>query len=348
MPDQLSNPMQLDGFVGAQIARGNRNLLLWNLAILAGLIAVSWFARVYIYNFIAGPFVVDDKSLLDLAGKTEHPSLLAYVDAGQRRLIDTGFRQEMKVDNRVESTYSFFVTPVSDKFLLVLAKSAADGGHLVGPIYRIPEKEEREVLHQIEQDVPAAKGRILPIMLNNTAVFRGAGYVGLVVCLPLFLLALWNISKCVSRTVNPHGHPVFNALSAAGDASKIAAEIDHEVAAGKVDRFGRTIVTSSWLLWRSPFGLTAVSLDDGIWYHLRTISHHGAKSHSIIAHLRSGKAKQVPVPGKFAPAAIQAIAKRVPWALFGYDKQLQTSWQKERVKMIASVDERRRQFQSQS
>ncbi|HKD35399.1 MAG TPA: DUF6709 family protein [Pirellulales bacterium] len=344
MSDQFGNPVRLDRYVGAQIARGNRNLLMWNAAILIGLVAVSWFARVYIYNFIAGPFAADDKSLLELAAKTEHPSLLAYVDAGSRKLIDTGFRQETTVNNRVESTYAYFVTPVADKFLLVLAKSAADGGQLLGPDYRIPDKEQQEIVRQIENDTPAVKGRILPIMLNRTAVFRGAGYVGLAVCLPLFLLALWNISKFISRSVNPHSHPVFNSFSAAGDAGKIAAKIDEQVAEGAVDRFGRVVITPAWLLWQNPFGLTAVSLDDGVWYHLRTISHHGAKSHSIIAHLRNGKAKQVPVRGKFAPAAIQAIAKRVPWALFGYDKQLQTNWQKERAKMINAVDERRRQL----
>jgi hypothetical protein len=176
MPDQLSSSPRLDRFVGAEIARGNRNLLLWNAGILVGRIAVSWFARVYIYNFIAGPFAVDDKSFLDLRPSDRH---------------------------------------------------------------------------------------------------------------------------------------------------------------------------ANWLLWQNLFGLTAISLDDGVSYHLRTVSHHGAKSHSIVAHLRSGKAKQVPVRGKFAPAAMQALAKRVPWALFGYDKQLQTGWQKDRAKMIVAVDERRQQSKLQ-
>ena len=188
------------------------------------------------------------------------------------------------------------------------------------------------------------RGRILPIMLNTTAVFRGAGYVGLAICLPLLLLALWNIARFVSRSLDPHTHPISRALARAGDADKIAAEIDRQVAAGTVERFGRVIATPTWLLWQSTFGLTMIRLDDGVWYHLRTFSHNGVKSHSIVAHLRDGKSTQVPVPGKLAPAAIQAITQRVPWAIFGYDAQLQKGWQKERAQMIAAVDERRRQM----
>ena len=60
--------MRLDGFIGAQIARGNRNLLIWNAVILVGLVVAFWFARVYIYNFFLGPFPADDKALLAIAG----------------------------------------------------------------------------------------------------------------------------------------------------------------------------------------------------------------------------------------------------------------------------------------
>ena len=71
------------------------------------------------------------------------------MESGRRNLTATGFRQQTTVDNRVESTYFYFVTPVADKWLLVLARSAADGEHLVGPVYRIPDDEQRQVVGPI-------------------------------------------------------------------------------------------------------------------------------------------------------------------------------------------------------
>jgi hypothetical protein len=42
------------------------------------------------------------------------------------------------------------------------------------------------------------------------------------------------------------------------------------------------------------------------------------------------------------------IAQRVPWALFGFDQNLDKAWRKDPAGVISAVDSRRQQYQSKA
>src|SRR5207248_3195018 len=108
------------------------------------------------------------------------------------QLFPTGMAVVTTVDGKPRASTPYFFTPVGDRVMLVLAESAADGRRLVGPLYAVPDKVEKEVIDKIVQQRPDLQGRFLPVMVNGVAAFTVIGWIGLGVLIPLTLLAAVN------------------------------------------------------------------------------------------------------------------------------------------------------------
>jgi hypothetical protein len=185
---------------GAFSAAGSRpirwKLLIVNGVLLGCLAICAWFTRVYYYNFLYGPVLADDELLQAASREPGNGNLLAFVELRNRKLTDTGISEVTTRDNRPHSSYPYFTMPVGDQVLLVMAESGATGERLVGPMYRVG-KFESEAIERIETKRPEMKGRFLPVMVNATAAFHVAGYLGLILAIPLALLFLANMVRAV-------------------------------------------------------------------------------------------------------------------------------------------------------
>jgi hypothetical protein len=334
LDDRATHIDESESFVRSQVRRANRNLLIWNLMILAALAVLAWFTRVYYYNFFFGPFPADDGALLDYAREPGHGELLRYLDLGQRQLLPSGF---VEVSTRNDQPYSripYFLTRVGgDRYLVVQAERADDGRHLVGPLYRVPDDVRREVIDRVVQRQPALRDHVLPVMFNNAAAFRVAGYIGLAVFVPLGLLSLVNLGRAAVRVVNPTAHP------AARDQDRAEA-IDEEVSAGPAERFGRATLTRSWVVWPTAFGMKAVRLKDAVWVYPVVV---GGR-HAVVLQLRNRKSAVVSLKAPAVQPLLKAILARVPWVLAGYDKQRYLTWRKRPDEVIAEAEERRESY----
>jgi len=333
MADNPSDLDEPDGFIFAQVRRTNRNLLLWNVPALVALLAVAWVTRVYYYNFFCGPFPADDSTLLAAAREPGNGGLLAYVELRDRNLVPSGFTEVSTRDDKPYSSIPLFMTAVGDRMMLVQTRTQDDGRRLVGPLYRVPADVEHKVIGSIVEKHPEMRDRFLPVMLNASAAFTVIGYIGLAVGVPLALLCLFNVGKALLRTVEPRRHPM------AKDADT-AAEIDREVAAGPVDRFGPVTVTRSWLLQAKTFGLRAVWLEDAVWVWHRS----AGGRHVAVIRVRDGKTVYVGLlKRQLVPKVLRAVTDRVPWVLAGFDKRLDEQWRKRPADVIALADKRRQQ-----
>lgn len=308
-PDTVSVP---SSWIAGQVRRAARNSLIWNGVVLLLVAMVGWFSSNYYYNFFVGPFPYDDARLLKAAENPGSGGLLAYIELRDRQLLATGWEEISTTDGRPYSVVPYFMTPVGDKFMIVMAKDAAEGKHVMGPLYKVREREARVISH-LETRQPELRGKFLPVQLNGVAAFTVIGWIGLIVLVPVTLLCSFNVF-CAARllwmTSEPTGHRIVRGLARFGDPKDMAAAIDREMAAGPVTKYGKSYLTSLWLLRPTAFGMIAVQLSDIVWmYHLKQ-----AESFAVLC-LRTGKAIAMPLKGEQVDKLLAEVSERVPWAL---------------------------------
>jgi hypothetical protein len=97
--------------------------------------------------------------------------------------------------------------------------------------------------------------------------------------------------------------------------------------------FGKSSLTSLWLLRPTVFGLTAVPLAELVWvYHVEKTT----ESFAVLS-LSSGRQIAVFLKAAQVEELVAEIRKRIPWVLCGYSKDRWQAWQRSRSTMIAEV-----------
>src|SRR5215813_560929 len=105
--------------------------------------------------------------------------------------------------------------------------------------------------------------------------YNGAGWVGLVLGIPLLGLGLWNLKKLVSRKREPLLHPVMRALERFGHPNAVAAQIDADVRANIVSPvLNKAAATPTWLLHPSKFGLQVLAMAELVWAYKHVTKHY--------------------------------------------------------------------------
>lgn len=333
----VDGQLRHDGFVLSQIRRANRNSFLWNGIGLAMFFGITALSANYYSNFFFGPFPADDQQIHELARNANAGNLVSYIELKDRKLISTGWKEISTSDDKVYAEAMYFLTPVGDDYLLVLAKSAANGQHLLGPIAGLRERDQ-EVMAEIEQAQPEFRRRILPIMLNHTAAFTVIGYIGLAVGLPWLMIMTINLGRTIWFSLHPLSHPAIQRLVKYGERERVAAEVESDITRGPVMSFGKAKLTPLWIVRPTLFGFRAVPLSELVWiYHLR-------QSHESFAVLCFNDGKSIPLslkPDK-VDALVSEVAIRVPWAITGYEQDTLKQWRNNKAQLIAAVEERKR------
>jgi len=192
------------------------------------------------------------------------------------------------------------------------------------------------VIAFMEERHPESRGKFLPIQLNGVAAFPVIGWMGLIVGVPVILFCLFNMSRAAWAMQNPFSHRIVRQLAKYGDPKDIVASIDREMAAGPVSRYGKSYLTSLWLLRPTAFGVIAVQLSDIVWmYHLQQ-----TESFAVLC-LRNCKTIGMPLRGEQVDKLLAEVSKRVPWALYGYDVETLKMWRKKPADVVALSNEQR-------
>jgi len=170
-----------------------------SLVILGLLVALGIYTSRYYTNFFCGPFSIDDAGLEALAREPGTGELLSYAALNDRELIATGVTEITTVNGRETASDPYFMTAVGQSMMIVQAKTVADGRRLVGPIYRVRESVEKEVIARVVARHPELRDRFLPVMMNANAAFRVIGYIGLAFCIPTALVCLFKVARALVR-----------------------------------------------------------------------------------------------------------------------------------------------------
>ena len=333
----------LDSFIGKHIRCCNRNLLLANAAIVLAVVGTGWFNWRYLYNFSMGPSRIDSQSLITTANSGT--VLRYFVTIKGDKFTNVGQEITQSVDKYSRPTYkvsaSYIALSVENRLLIIKAQTEYNDTAFTGAL-----TEDSQLISEVETKNPELKGVFLPVVLDTTD-FRSRGYWGLAIGTPFLLLGLWNLYKFKKRQENPEEHPIAKSLSKFGSPQVIAGNIDSEIQMSDNSAVGSVVITRSWLLKPTTFGLDILNLEDIVWVYKKVTKHYinmipTGKTIAALIRNRQGQSLEIQGNDSDIDLILERIFNQVPWILLGFSKELENLWDyDDRSGIIAMVDERR-------
>jgi hypothetical protein len=338
--------------------RTNRNLMITNGLIAAVILVIVGANYRYCVNFFLGCQPITAAELASL--KSADQRWRNFVTVSGDKQANTGYRD---IEKRVEkATGRVISTEVKDEYIflrvggseILLVKAPPGEGKLEysGELVPTPEQVQADLLRPFAAQEPDLGAKVLPFTLN-AADYRSNGWVGLVIMAPLMLLALWNILKAVRRSSEPQSSPVWKALSAFGNAEQLSQQIEADMQPGGVRKYGKLLIGPQWMVRRSAFRTWVSPVGDLIWVYKKVTKHSvnfipTGKTYSVILVGRHKQRTEEQMKEAAVNQLLMELTQRVPWALFGFDKNLEQAWRKNPQSVVAAVDERYQQYKSKA
>jgi hypothetical protein len=335
-----------DDFITVQIRRTNRNILLIGIAIIAVVGAAVGACWRDTYNFVFGPFRVQNAELLRV-GNPDF-SHRYFVKVRGEHLFDTGFKEAD--NNNSEHILAEFLALEVDNHLLVV-KSPVNKHELdySGTLVAMPDLLQTEILKGGKKKNPQFDGLVLPYMLDASASFRnqdnilaalGAAFFGGLGLL-LFGISVW-------RRIHPDAHPLLKKLAQYGPAHDVRMRIDSELRSeGGGEKFGPLQLTTNWLIHAATYTTSVMAAPDVVWAYPKIVKHYHSgipTGKTFSAIIRDSKGQSVEVSGKkdTIPLMLTALKRRLPSILIGYHQQLDHLWRKDRPQFLQLLQQQRR------
>jgi hypothetical protein len=334
-------------FLEQQIRRANRNLLLLGLLCVAGVAIYGVAQWRYFYNFFAGPFAATADSLSAIQHPGDQPRYFVKVAGDQSS--DTGLQEVEREEGSapgqnetVKAEYS--VLALGDRLLVVKRNLGDKGTVFQGALGELPTAVREQIITPVFKDHPEANQAFFPFLLDATS-FRSDGYIALAICIPVVGLGAWLILLARRRTNTPTQDPIVKSISRYGSLVDTAQKFDLELR-GNTLKFGKAILTTSWVILPSAFGLAVCHIPDLVWAYKKVTKHRTnfiptGKTYALIMYDRYGKPLQAAAKQKKVDEMLAVLVERAPWAIFGYsdelNKALKTNWRG----IVATADARR-------
>jgi hypothetical protein len=330
-------------YIGQQIRRCNRNLIIIGLSVLVIPALVLGFNTRMLYNFFKGPFPIDMETLRNIDDLDKRSQYYVKYRA-ELPFADTGMREGTK-DTMNKKFLALHMDVQKPLYLFTIVPMAHEGEEYVGKLTRISSPAEKDRIQQIKSRSPDQRAEFLPYQLDCYYNFRGQTWAMLGCMIPLIIGGLWPIGLALKRIINPASHPIQRKLSALGDSEQLRAEIDREAQEGPTIRIGRLLVTRTWLLSHGLLGLDTARLEDVVWAHKLVIRGQGASIQAVIC-TRLKTTFNIRGRDKDVDEMLKLIYAQVPWALLGYDPMLAQTWQNTPDMVIQAVAERRQKYEA--
>ncbi len=348
-----------EGLILTTVRRSNNFVLRLSAAALCIVVALIAYNYNFIYNFIAGPFEVNNTSLV--SAPTLRQFQKYWINISGDELLDTGMQYVSTSKNNVETVEaSYLALGLGNRLLLVRMPgnpaSETLSPKLTGWLSEISSEENTEVIQKLEQDAPGIKEAFLPFKLE-TGDFRATGLVGILVGMALIILSIVGLVIFLRRNSDLESHPILKRLGRFGPLDFVVNRIEAELAAPHTTvatAIGKLHLTNTWLVYPSLTNVLATRFEDVAWVykHVFKTRHYFfivTKTISAMVWDRSGARIQIAAGSKEqrADEMLQAILQRAPWAVAGYSDDLLRAWNQDRPNFLAAVDQRKSQIAAQ-
>ena len=309
----------------------------------------------YCANFVRGCQPI---AATELAGLTSPDQRWRnFVSVIGEKSIKTGYRdiEERRrggelVSTEVKAEYVFL--RVGEKILLVKASPGESQLSYSGELVPTEPRMQDGLLRTLSAEQPDIAAAVLPFMLDASS-YRNNGYVILGIVVPLLALALWNVMKAVRRSSELASAPTWKMLSAFGNPQQLSQQIEADQMGGGVRKYGNLQIGAQWIVRRKTFSTWASPVGDLAWIYKKVTKHSvnfipTGKTYSVILVGRHRQRTEEQMKEKAVNELLADLANRVPWAIFGFNQDLNQAWSKNPQSLIATVDSRYQQFKSKT
>ncbi len=346
-----------EGFIESIIKRKTRNLLISAIVLVAlsvlGLIAENK----AIGNILHGPSEMTYETLSkDLDSKGMQSISNDYITIEGIENFYTGLQLVETRDKTETVLAEYYYLDLGEKYIIVEAQAdTLINNKVTGTIAEVPtglmNNARASAIEEglTEDEFNAA---VMPIMLNTTDLNSGGQrmlfYVAILLGVAIGCFFLASI-----RSGDIERHPIFKKLSEFGEPRFVADNINQEMRSDAHACFQSLAISDSWLLNETIYGLKMFRLNDLVWFYKMTTKHRLnfiiplGKTHQLMCALRTMKYfSSSNLNEKKLNDAISYISSKIPWAFSGFDAEIQKIWEKQPGQIIASVDQRKIEYQA--
>jgi len=342
-------------WVENEMRRANRNLLLVNGAIAALVILIVAGNYRYCANFVLGCEPISSTELATLRSPDQR--WRNFVKVSGTKAFNTGYRDVVKhmEGGRVVSTEikdEYIMLRVAEKLLLVKAAPGAEQLEYSGELVPTTDQVNTDLLAPLGTQQADARAAVLPYTLN-AADYRGNGYTILLVGLPFFALAAWNCLKAARRISEAQLSPVWKNLATFGNPEQLSQQIEAELQPRMTRTYGKLQISQNWMVRRKSFSTWVSPVVDLVWIYKKVTKHSvnfipTGKTYSVVLVGRHRQRTEEQMKEKAVNEMLADLAARLPWAIFGFNQDLEKTWRKDPNGLIAAVDSRYQQVKAKA
>jgi hypothetical protein len=332
-------------WVENEARRANRNLLLANGLIAAVMVLIIGANYRYCANFVLGCQPVSNSELAGITSPDQR--WRNFVTVSGSKAENTGYRDIVKhmtngqvTSTEIKAEYIWLVA--GDKLLLVKAPPGEEQLQYSGQLEATAGEAGPLMARRPDRTTP-----VMPFTLNAVD-YRDNGYAILLMVVPLLALAAWNCSKAVRRSSELQFSPTWKNLSKYGSAYQLSQQISAELQPNMIRQYGKLQVTPNWLVRRKMFSTWVSPVEDLVWVYKKVTKHSvnfipTGKTYSVILVGRHKQRTEEQMKDNAVNELLVQLAGKAPWALFGFDQNLDKAWRKDPAGVIRTVDLRRQQ-----
>ena len=337
----------LDEFFVREIRRTNRNGMLVGLFFLAIALVPAWHYRAYILSVVRGPAAAGEAELA--ARANPNPLLESFVKVHGSEAYSTGARVVTSDAGKTDSNRvlaNVVALKVGEHYLLAKIPVTASGLDQTGELVEMPQQLRQIAVTEHLAKHPEIAQKVYPYLLDATKSRFDDPWM-LLVGIFFFLLGAFSLGKAIRHMAVPESAPVMKALTRYGEPGSVSIQIAQELRiAGDGEKFGSARLTSAWLVDATSWKTTIMRIADIVWAYPKVIKHYynfipTGKTYHMVVRDRAGQSLEIQVKKDESPVVLQALARRTPWALYGFDKKIESSWTKNRAELIRAVDQRK-------
>ena len=249
-----------------------------------------------------------------------------------------------------ETTYDGFLTKVTAKYwmlrvgdrLLIVKSAKNPGAKMMGILDAMPYELEMKLFP--DGTDPELKARFYPLLLDTDyrEPAEVAGFWTLVVEGFCGFFA-WRGWRQLSGRAE---HPALKRARGWGELSTVSAQVELECQNAVKLRKKSWLLTDNYLVQNSMLRLDVFRLEDLVWAYPKLVRRRFAgvigigMHHVAVMEFRDGHA-EVNGKKKVVQQLLEMAGTRAPWAMIGYDAELEKLWKTSRSDVVAEVTGRK-------
>ena len=336
---------------------------------LAAVVLWGFAQQRYIQNFFKGPYDISAEELAGIGDASRAPRYFVRATGSDApdtgiRLITIRKRGEVEMGRSVSAGY--YALTIGDRLLLCESRSGSQSV-MEGELAPIPPELARLLFSTT--DTQALQDRYYPYYLTDDS-FRRPGYFALAALLVFAYFLIMDGVPAWKHLLDSQSHPAVKRIKTWNVLDNASAMLELEIRSPRYGSSNGWSVTDHFLVRSTLFSFDVLRLADLLWAYKKVRKHRinfiptGETTYAVLvcyggkATIKSNETfwtrllrwawwmggSGATLPSRDATDQILAFAsQRAPWATFGFSKNLERWFKKDKPAFCAFVERQKRE-----